>query len=100
MPILRLYLLLISVLLTGTARAEMTIEIVTGAAKQIPVAIVPFANDREDLTPVIKADLQRSGLFRMIDTAGVNPQPTDASAINYGDWQSRGADARDCPNQP
>ena len=93
MPILRLYLLLISVLLAGTARAEMTIEIGTGAARQIPVAIVPFANDREDLTPVIKADLQRSGLFRLVDTAGVNPQPTDASVINHSEWQGRGADA-------
>ena len=88
------YLLLCVSLLTSTAaHAQMVIDIVAGGSKQIPVAIAQFANDYPELTPVIKTDLLRSGLFKLVETADVKPQPTDTSTINYADWQSRGADA-------
>ena len=88
------YLLLCASLLASTAaHAQMVIDIVAGGSKQIPVAIAQFANDYPELTPVIKTDLLRSGLFKLVETADVKPQPTDTSTINYADWQSRGADA-------
>lgn len=86
-------LLCATLLLGGHANAQMVIDIVAGGSKQIPVAIAQFANDYPELTPVIKTDLLRSGLFRLVETADVRPQPTDATPVNYADWQSRGADA-------
>ena len=56
--------------LSFTAKAELTIEIVGGAANQIPIAVLPFdtnpasASDKSSISNVINADLKRSGLFR------------------------------------
>jgi TolB protein len=76
--------------------AALTIEIIGAGAKQIPIAIVAFrAEDglSQPITPVISADLQRSGLFRIIDAGGVNPLPTEPAEVNYGSWTARGAEA-------
>ena len=89
--------LMVSLLLTaGSAGAAMTIEIVGAGANQIPVAIVPFrAEDglAQKLTPVVAADLARSGLFRMVDLGGMNPVPYEPEQLNYGQWKARGAEA-------
>ncbi|MEY4599939.1 MAG: translocation protein TolB [Pseudomonadota bacterium] len=89
--------LTVSLLLTaGAAGAAMTIEIVGAGANQIPVAIVPFRAEEglaQKLTPVVAADLTRSGLFRMVDPGGMNPVPYEPEQLNYGQWQARGAEA-------
>jgi TolB protein len=75
--------------------AALTIEIIGGGEKQIPVAIVPLAGEARlphRISEVVAADLTRSGLFRMIDPGGIAP-PVDPSAIRYDDWTSRGAEA-------
>ncbi len=62
----------------------------------IPIAVVPFAGEANypyPLTEIVGADLARSGLFRLIDPAGVNPRPTRAEDVRFGDWTGRGADA-------
>lgn len=82
-------------LLSGPARAAMTIEIVGGAANRVPVAIAPFVEpgrDAEDPAAVVSADLRRSGLFSLVDTAGLG-RPGDAQAVEYPQWRARGADA-------
>ena len=87
------------VLLLGpapAARAVLTIETVGAGANQLPVAIVPFRAEAglpQSLTPVIAADLGRSGVFKMVDTGGVNPPPHEPQDINYSTWRARGADA-------
>jgi TolB protein len=43
------------------------------------------------ITSVIRGDLERSGLFKLIDTTGVAMTETTAPA--YADWKNRGADA-------
>jgi TolB protein len=82
--------------LVGTVRAQLTIEIIGGGATTIPIAIVPFAGEANypyPLTEIVGADLARSGLFRLIDPAGVNPRPARAEDVRFGDWSTRGADA-------
>jgi TolB protein len=82
--------------LAGTARAQLTIEIIGGGATTTPIAIVPFAGEASypyPLTEIVGADLTRSGLFRLIDPAGVNPRPSRATDVRFGDWTGRGADA-------
>ncbi|HSD60956.1 MAG TPA: Tol-Pal system beta propeller repeat protein TolB [Burkholderiales bacterium] len=92
---LLLRLVLLAVLLAcGAARAALTIEIVGGGERQIPVAIVPFANEErlpQNITQVVAADLQRSGLFRIVDSGGL--RPSEPSQVNFADWKARGAEA-------
>jgi TolB protein len=95
---LRSALVLLCVLwaFSAPARAALTIEIVGSGANQIPIAIAPFrAEDRtpQPLTTVIGADLQRSGLFRLIDAGGIVPTPTEPNEVNFPQWTARGAEA-------
>jgi TolB protein len=78
-----------------SARAQLTIDIVGGGATTVPVAIVPFAGEANypyPLTEIVSADLARSGLFRLVNPAGVNPRPARAEDVRFGDWTARGAD--------
>lgn len=82
-----------SVLLANVAHAQLRVDIAGVGANQIPIAIAAFAD--ESLAPaqvsaIIKADLARSGYFKVIDAGTVL---SETSPINYGDWKSRGADA-------
>ena len=94
-PLRRLLLVLI-VLASAAAHAQLTIEIVGGGATTIPVAIASFANEGTfplSVTQIVGNDLSRSGLFKIVDAGGVNPRPARPEDVRYGDWTSRGADA-------
>lgn len=87
-------LLLSLALVSGFAQAQLSIEIVGAGANRIPIAVTDFPGERiisQALTSVIRNDLDRSGLFRIVDTGGV-ALPEDAS-VAWGDWRARGADA-------
>ena len=88
--------LAVALLAAAPARAQLTIEIVGGAGTTIPIAIVPFENEGTwplGITGIVGADLARSGLFRMVDYAGILPRPARAEEVKSGDWRARGADA-------
>lgn len=76
------------------ALAQLSIEITGAGANRLPVAIADFGGERivsQALTSVVRADLERSGRFNLIDTTGVAMD--ENTAPNYADWKSRGADA-------
>ena len=78
------------------ARAQLTIDITTSGGRQIPVAILPFAGEAaqpQPVSPVVGADLARTGLFRLVNAVGVSPLPTEPSEVNFVDWQARAAEA-------
>jgi TolB protein len=90
-----LVLLATALLPLTAARAQLTIEIVGGAGTTIPIAIIPFEGEAAfplGITGIVGADLQRSGLFRLVDHAGM-PRPSRAEDVRVGDWRARGADA-------
>jgi len=84
---------LLSLLLALPARAQMTIEVTGVGSQQFPIAVANFQTDQplsEDVAAVVRADLGRSGLFRIV---AAGPDPIDeATRVNLGDWKSRGAD--------
>jgi len=85
----------LSLALLPAARAALTIEIIGSGANQVPIAIVPFRAEEglaQRVSPVTAADLERSGLFRLVDAGGVNPLPHEPEQINYPIWRARGAD--------
>ncbi|HYT97177.1 MAG TPA: Tol-Pal system beta propeller repeat protein TolB [Casimicrobiaceae bacterium] len=88
--------LLLAFLPVFAAQAQLTIEIVGGAGSAIPIAIVPFENESNyplGITGIVGADLTRSGLFKLVDYAGVSPRPTRAEDIQPAAWRARNADA-------
>ncbi|MBI3148191.1 MAG: Tol-Pal system protein TolB [Betaproteobacteria bacterium] len=92
----RVLLLVLMLFLARPGLAQLTIEIIGGGANQIPIAIVPFGNELSyplGISGVVGADLQRSGLFRLVDSTGISPRPTDAPEVRYPDWSTRGAEA-------
>jgi TolB protein len=76
------------------AQAQLSIEITGAGAHRLPVAIADFAGERvvsQALTSVVRSDLERSGLFNIIDTTGA--LLNESSVPAYADWKVRGADA-------
>ena len=83
-------------LLIPAAHSQLKIEIIGGGASQIPIAIAPFRAENtlpQQITSVVVADLQRSGLFKVVDSGGVSPVPSEPGDIQYPTWKARGADA-------
>lgn len=81
--------------LAAPVRAELSLEFSTEGVRQIPIAVLPFAQEDQlggPLTAVVAADLQRSGFFKPVDTAGVTPLPSDPKQINMADWRARKAE--------
>jgi len=86
-------LLLFGLTAAAAVHAQLRVEISGVGANQIPIAIASFAgetNAPQSMTAIIKADLMRSGYFRVIDAGG---PISETSPVNYGDWKARGADA-------
>ena len=76
-----------------TSQAQLRVEISGVGASQIPVAIAAFPGEEtapQQITAIVKADLERSGIFKLIDNRDAL---SDSSAINYSEWKKRGADA-------
>ncbi|MFT6915877.1 MAG: TolB protein [Motiliproteus sp.] len=88
---LRIGLLLV-VLLSSLARAELTIEITQGVDKPVPVAVVPFGWQQaqslpEDVAEIVAADLHRSGLFGLMPRNRMLSFPTRSDQVYYRDWR-------------
>ena len=89
----------VSLLTAGTfssmpAFAQFRVEVSGVGMTQLPIAIAPFrgeAQSPQKIGSIVKADLERSGMFRGVDAAGVvadeNTRPDLAS------WRQKGADA-------
>jgi len=84
----------------GGAQAQLTIEITGAGAQRIPIAIAPLAGEGAlldgsgaSISAIVRADLERSGLFRGLEVPRLVPQPTEATPVNYAEWRSRLADA-------
>lgn len=78
------------------AWAQLSIEITGGGANRLPIAIVPFAGEGAippGIASIVRADLERSGLFRALETPPLVPALTEASPVNFPEWRSRLADA-------
>jgi TolB protein len=83
-------------LAAAPARAQLAIEIIGGAGTAVPIAIVPFDSENSwplGITGIVGADLTRSGLFKLVDYAGIVPRPVRAEDVRADEWRARGADA-------
>ena len=93
---LSLWIVTMMLAAASSASAQLSIEITGAAAQRTPIAIVPFAGEAalsQSISSIVRADLERSGLFRALELPPLNPVPTDASNVNSAEWRSRLADA-------
>jgi len=92
----RSILLLGALLLSLAANAQLSIDITTTGGRQIPIAVMPLAGEAsqpQSVSEVVGADLARTGLFRLVNTAGISPIPTEPSEVSFPDWTARTAEA-------
>ena len=75
------------------AHAQLRVEIAGVGGVQIPVAVAGFANEAiapQQITSIIKADLERSGVFKLVPTSDVI---AETASVNLADWRAKGAEA-------
>lgn len=75
------------------AQAQLKVDISGVGANQIPVSIAGFVNESaggQPVSSIIRADLERSGMFRLIDT---QETIAESAQVDLADWKSKGADA-------
>jgi len=78
---------------SAPVRAQLTVEITGAGANRLPVAIAEFTGERivaQALTSVVRADLERSGLFRLVDAGA---PLADNAVPPFDDLKARGIDA-------
>mgnify|MGYP003656144750 CR=1 FL=1 len=76
----------------SSARAQLVIEITSGADQLLPIAVVPFGYEGvdalpEDIAQIVEADLARSGLFQPIPRSNMLSMPSKEADVFYRDWR-------------
>ena len=82
-----------SLLVGSAAHAQLQVEIAGVGSNQIPVAVAAFADESmapEQISAIVRADLERSGVFKVINAGQVI---SDSASVDASAWKARGADA-------
>jgi len=89
----KLLFVLLALLAAPLARAQLEIEIISGNASALPIAIVPFAWEESGPIPapgvadIVSSDLYRSGLFDPMELMDMPDRPSDGDSIRFGTWR-------------
>ena len=89
------FLVLLAVLAAFAAQpalAQLRVDVTQGVAQPLPIAIPDFVGDPQagaNIAGVVRADLERSGLFRPLDQKGFAERVTNINAVpNFGSWRA------------
>ena len=88
-------------LLTGPASAQVRLDITRGVVEPIPIAVSPFAGDDQAsrdvglaVAELVTANLERSGLFRVIDRRAYIQDPDSLRDVpRFAEWRPINAQA-------
>ena len=89
----KLIALVFALLVPPLAHAQLQIEIISGNASALPIAIVPFSWEEPAPAPtpgvadIVSGDLYRSGLFDPLDAADMPERPADEESVRFGTWR-------------
>ncbi len=92
-PLLVLLVAVAAAVSSAPSAAQMTVEITGVGSQQYPIAVASFKTEGsapQDVAAIIRADLTRSGQFRMVD-AGETPLGENERG-DPAQWRARGAD--------
>lgn len=84
---------LCTLMATSVAQAQLRVEVSGVGSIQLPIAVATFSDEGlapQQVSAIIRDDLVRSGYFKLIEVGAVI---SETSAVNFGDWKSRGAEA-------
>nr|WP_297355562.1 Tol-Pal system beta propeller repeat protein TolB [uncultured Caldimonas sp.] len=90
----RSFLTVPAALAAGPSLAQFRVDISGVGATQFPIAIAPFRGEAgwtQQISAIVRADLERSGQFRGIDVRDASLDETARPVPQ--DWRGRGADA-------
>lgn len=76
------------------ALAQFRVEVSGIGLTQLPIALPVFKGEAQapqKISAIVKADLERSGMFRSVDAAGLVADET--SQLDANAWRQRGADS-------
>ncbi len=76
-----------------SVQAQLRVEMSGVGATQVPIAIAKFRDEErvnQPLAAIVRADLERSGLFRLVDAPGAIDETAQPA---MADWRARSADA-------
>ena len=88
------FLALCALLITMPAAAQFRVEVSGVGLTQMPIAIATFRGEAQapqKIGAIVKADLERSGIFRAVDTAGVTLD--ESARPDMALWKQKGADS-------
>lgn len=96
--LLLLLLLLMEIWWQSLAQADMVIKIQEGVSGAIPIAVVPFAEEKsaassEKISTIISADLNRSGRFTALAEGDMFNYPHQVEEVDFKEWRILGQDA-------
>lgn len=76
------------------ALAQFRVEVSGVGLTQLPIALVPFRGEEgapQKIAAIVRADLERSGLFRAVDASG--QQMDESTRPDMSVWRQRSADS-------
>jgi TolB protein len=79
---------------TGPALAQFRVEVSGIGLTQMPIAVAPFRGEAQapqKIAAIVKADLERSGVFRSVDAAAMEADENTRPDLNQ--WRQKGADS-------
>jgi len=89
------FLLSLAIMFMGNhAFAQFRVEVSGAGLTQLPIAIAPFKGNEgmtQKIAAIVQADLERSGQFRSVDSAGAVLD--ENSRPDLPNWRKQGADA-------
>ena len=89
------FLLSLAIMFMGNhACAQFRVEVSGAGLTQLPIAIAPFKGNEgmtQKIAAIVQADLERSGQFRSVDSAGAVLD--ENSRPDLPNWRKQGADA-------
>lgn len=77
----------------GPAMAQFRVEVSGIGVSQLPIALPVFAGEAaapQKISAIVRADLERSGVFRSADAAGMAAE--ESTRLDPTVWRQRGAD--------
>src|SRR6195952_6044546 len=79
---------------TSAAHAQLNVLVTGVSSTKFPIATATFANEAnspQQVSAIIRRDLQRSGKFTNVDAGSAPVSETDS--VDLGSWKAKGADA-------
>ncbi|SCZ50095.1 Tol-Pal system beta propeller repeat protein TolB [Thiohalomonas denitrificans] len=90
-------LLLLLLIVPALVQARLEVTVTGGAEGALPIAIVPFGWDgdevlSEDIAAIIKTDLAGSGRFAPLSNEQLAGRPVHGDAIDFAAWRAAGVE--------